>query len=121
MEIKKLIAEHERLHLTPLPTPLEFAPNLTALLGGPRIYIKRDDLTALAFGGNKTRKLEFLLPKAAAEGADTVITLGGLQSNWVRQTVAAARKLGMEAVVVLEGEPPQGAPVVELRVLATQG
>ena len=108
MDIKEIVAEHPRLHLTPLPTPLEFAPNLTALLGGPRIYIKRDDLTALAFGGNKTRKLEFLLPQAAAEGADTVITLGGLQSNWVRQTVAAARKLGMEAVVVLEGEPPKG-------------
>ena len=108
MDIKEIVAKQPRLRLTPLPTPLEFAPNLTALLGGPRIYIKRDDLTALAFGGNKTRKLEFLLPQAAAEGADTVITLGGLQSNWVRQTVAAARKLGMEAVVVLEGEPPQG-------------
>ena len=108
MDIKEIVAKQPRLRLTPLPTPLEFAPNLTALLGGPRIYVKRDDLTALAFGGNKTRKLEFLLPQAAAEGADTVITLGGLQSNWVRQTVAAARKLGMEAVVVLEGEPPQG-------------
>ena len=108
MDIKEIVARQPRLRLTPLPTPLEFAPNLTALLGGPRIYVKRDDLTALAFGGNKTRKLEFLLPQAAAEGADTVITLGGLQSNWVRQTVAAARKLGMEAVVVLEGEPPQG-------------
>lgn len=107
MDIKEIVARHERLRLTPLPTPLEFAPNLTALLGGPNIYIKRDDLTALAFGGNKTRKLEFLLPQAVAEGADTVITLGGLQSNWVRQTVAAARKLGMEAVVVLEGEAPQ--------------
>ena len=108
MDIKEIVARQPRLRLTPLPTPLEFAPNLTALLGGPRIYVKRDDLTALAFGGNKTRKLEFLLPQAAAEGADTVITLGGLQSNWVRQTVAAARKLGMEAVVVLEGEPPEG-------------
>ena len=57
MDIKEIVAKQPRLHLTPLPTPLEFAPNLTALLGGPRIYIKRDDLTALAFGGNKTRKL----------------------------------------------------------------
>ena len=106
MDIKRLIAQYPRLPLTPLPTPLEYAPNLTECLGGPKIYIKRDDLTALAFGGNKTRKLEFLLPPAVAAGADTIITLGGVQSNWVRQTVAAARKLGMDAVAVLEGERP---------------
>lgn len=107
MDIKQMIAGYPRLPLTPLPTPLEFAPNLTEYLGGPRIYIKRDDLTALAFGGNKTRKLEFLMPQAVEQGADTLITLGGVQSNWVRQTVAVARKLGMEAVAVLEGEMPQ--------------
>ena len=106
MDIKRLIAQHPRLPLTPLPTPLEYAPNLTEFLGGPKIYIKRDDLTALAFGGNKTRKLEFLLPPAVVAGADTIITLGGVQSNWVRQTVAAARKLGMDSVAVLEGERP---------------
>ena len=80
MDIKRLIAQYPRLPLTPLPTPLEYAPNLTECLGGPKIYIKRDDLTALAFGGNKTRKLEFLLPPAVAAGADTIITLGGVQS-----------------------------------------
>ena len=57
MDIKKVIAKYPRIHLTPLPTPLEFAPQLTKMLGGPKIYVKRDDLTAIAFGGNKTRKL----------------------------------------------------------------
>lgn len=106
MDIKQVIASFPRLSLTPLPTPLEYAPNLTKYLGGPQIYIKRDDLTSLAFGGNKTRKLEFLLPQAVNEGADTIITLGGVQSNWVRQTIAGAKKLGMNAVAVLEGEMP---------------
>ena len=107
MDIKKVIAKYPRIHLTPLPTPLEFAPQLTKMLGGPKIYVKRDDLTAIAFGGNKTRKLEFLMADAVKQNADTVITLGGVQSNWVRQCVAAARKLGMDSVAVLEGEMPQ--------------
>lgn len=107
MDIKKVIAKYPRIHLTPLPTPLEFAPRLTKMLGGPKIYVKRDDLTAIAFGGNKTRKLEFLMADAVKQNADTVITLGGVQSNWVRQCVAAARKLGMDSVAVLEGEMPQ--------------
>ena len=107
MDIKKVIAKYPRIHLTPLPTPLEFAPQLTKMLGGPKIYVKRDDLTAIAFGGNKTRKLEFLMADAVKQNADTVITLGGVQSNWVRQCVAAARKLGMNSVAVLEGEMPQ--------------
>ena len=98
MDIKKVIAKYPRIHLTPLPTPLEFAPQLTKMLGGPKIYVKRDDLTAIAFGGNKTRKLEFLMADAVKQNADTVITLGGVQSNWVRQCVAAARKLGMDSV-----------------------
>lgn len=107
MDIKEVIAQYPRIPLTPLPTPLEFAPRLTKALGGPQIYVKRDDLTALAFGGNKTRKLEFLMEDAVKQKADTVITLGGVQSNWVRQCVAAARKLGMDSVAVLEGEMPQ--------------
>ena len=75
MDIKKVIAKYPRIHLTPLPTPLEFAPQLTKMLGGPKIYVKRDDLTAIAFGGNKTRKLEFLMADAVKQNADTVITL----------------------------------------------
>ena len=75
MDIKEIVARQPRLRMTPLPTPLEFAPNLTALLGGPRIYVKRDDLTALAFGGNKTRKLEFLLPQAAEQVCAQLQTL----------------------------------------------
>ena len=85
MDIKKVIAKYPRIHLTPLPTPLEFAPQLTKMLGGPKIYVKRDDLTAIAFGGNKTRKLEFLMADAVKQNADTVITLGGVQSNWQRR------------------------------------
>lgn len=107
MNINQVITQYPRIPLTPLPTPLEFAPNLTKALGGPQIYIKRDDLTALAFGGNKTRKLEFLMADAVKHQADTVITMGGVQSNWVRQCACAARKLGMDTVAVLEGEMPQ--------------
>ena len=94
----------ERLKRVPLahtPTPLEPLPRLTEHLGGPTIYIKRDDGTGLAFGGNKTRKLEFLMADALDQGADTVITVGGVQSNHVRQTVAAAAKLGLKAEAVL--------------------
>jgi len=83
-------------------TPLEFMPRLTAALDGPRLYIKRDDCTGLAGGGNKTRKLEFLMAQALAEGADTVITQGATQSNHARQTVAAAARLGMKSIILLE-------------------
>ena len=94
----------ERLNRVPLahtPTPLEPLPRLTEHLGGPAIYVKRDDGTGLALGGNKTRKLEFLMADALDRGADTVITVGGVQSNHVRQTVAAAAKLGLKAEAVL--------------------
>jgi D-cysteine desulfhydrase family pyridoxal phosphate-dependent enzyme len=90
-----------RLKLAALPTPLEEAPRLTAALGGARILIKRDDLTGLAFGGNKTRKLEYLIADAAARGADVVLTVGAAQSNHCRQTAAAARKAGLRAILVL--------------------
>ena len=73
---------------------------------GPRILIKRDDLTGLATGGNKTRKLEFLMGEAHHQQADVVITAGGIQSNHARQTAAAARKLGMDVILVIEGERP---------------
>jgi D-cysteine desulfhydrase family pyridoxal phosphate-dependent enzyme len=97
----KGLAAQPRLRLATLPTPLQFAHNLSAALGGPRIYIKRDDLTGLAMGGNKTRKLEYLLADARQAGASHVITVGGTQSNHVRQTAAAARIAGVEAVLVM--------------------
>jgi len=96
-----------RVKLAHLPTPLEFAPRLTEYLRGPKIWIKRDDLTGLAIGGNKARKLEFLLGQARSQGCDVVITVGAVQSNHARMTAAAARKLGLEAIVVLNGDPPK--------------
>ncbi|MDR2789105.1 MAG: D-cysteine desulfhydrase [Candidatus Accumulibacter sp.] len=91
-----------RVNLTPSVTPLEFLPNLTRHLGGPGLYIKRDDHTGLALGGNKTRKLEFLIGDALAKGATHVVTQGATQSNHVRQTIAAANKFGLESTVLLE-------------------
>lgn len=96
-----------RVTLAHLPTPLEDAPRLTEFLGGPRIWIKRDDLTGLAIGGNKARKLEFLLGEARAQRCDIVITVGAVQSNHARMTAAAARRLGLDVVVVLNGEEPE--------------
>ena len=90
-----------RAALAHLPTPLEPMARLSAELGGPRLLVKRDDCTGLALGGNKTRKLEFLMAEALAAGADCVITAGGVQSNHVRQTAAAAAKLGLAAHLVL--------------------
>ena len=89
-----------------LPTPIELLPRLSDALGGPHLLVKRDDQTGLAFGGNKTRKLEFLVAEAQAEGADTLITAGALQSNHCRQTSAAAAKFGFDCILVLVGEPP---------------
>ena len=100
-----------RERLATLPTPLEFLPRLTKKLGGPRIYIKRDDLTGLAFGGNKTRKLEYLVADAKQKGATHFITEGGVQSNHVRQAAAAARLVGMQAVLVLNS--PDDQPVMQ--------
>ncbi len=97
-----LLSRFPRTRLAHLPTPLEFLPSLSAHLGGPKIYVKRDDCTGLATGGNKTRKLEFVMGAAVAEGADTIITVGALQSNHVRQTAAAACRLGMKCEVFLE-------------------
>jgi len=88
--------------LAHLPTPLEHLPRLSEQLGGPQIYVKRDDCTGLASGGNKTRKLEYSMAAALEEGADTIITVGAVQSNHVRQTAAAACKLGLKCEVLLE-------------------
>src|ERR1700722_14527317 len=83
------------------PTPFERMPRLEREVGGPRLFVKRDDLTGLALGGNKTRQLDYLLVEAIRKKADDIITTTGLQSNWARQTTAAAAKLGMKAVLVL--------------------
>jgi L-cysteate sulfo-lyase len=91
-----------RVRLAHLPTPLEPLERLSADLGGPPLFVKRDDMTGLAFGGNKTRKLEFLLADAKTTDADTVITAGGLQSNHVRQTAAAANRAGLACHLVLQ-------------------
>lgn len=95
-------ARFPRTRLAHLPTPLEPLERLSAELGGPKIWIKRDDATGLALGGNKVRKLEFLIGKALNEGADTLVTMGAVQSNHVRQTAAAAARLGLGCEVVLE-------------------
>lgn len=90
-----------RMRFAALPTPLQYAGRLSEQLGGPSIYLKRDDLTGLALGGNKTRKLEYLVADAAALGATHLITTGAAQSNHARQTAAAARLAGMECHLVL--------------------
>ncbi len=96
-----------RIKLAHLPTPLEEAPRLSEYLGGPRLWIKRDDLTGLAIGGNKARMLEFLLADAQAQGCDVVITVGAVQSNHAGMTAAAAKRLGLDVIVVLGGEEPE--------------
>ena len=89
-----------RARLAVLPTPLQYLPNLTKALGGPKIWIKRDDLTGLAFGGNKARKLEYIMGDALEKGADVIVTGAGFQSNWCTQTVAAAKKVGLDIYLV---------------------
>ena len=96
------LARFPRVRLCHCPTPLEPMPALTRALRGPTLYVKRDDCTGLATGGNKTRKLEFLIGDAIAQGADTVITHGAVQSNHVRQTAAAAAKMGLQCRALLE-------------------
>jgi D-cysteine desulfhydrase family pyridoxal phosphate-dependent enzyme len=94
------------LHFAHLPTPIEELPRLSDDLKGPRILVKRDDQTGLAFGGNKTRKLEFLVAEALEQGARTLISAGALQSNHCRQTAAAAARFGLDCILVLNGEMP---------------
>ena len=88
------------------PTPIHSLPNLSARLGGPTLWVKRDDQTGLATGGNKTRKLEFLVADALQQRADTLITVGAPQSNHARQTAAAAAKAGLKSALVLRGAAP---------------
>lgn len=93
-----------RLPLAITPTPIERLARLSKELDGPEIYMKRDDNTGLALGGNKARKLEYLLADAVAHQADVILTEGGLQSNHARMTAAAACKLGIKSVLVLQGK-----------------
>ena len=97
-----LLSRFPRLRFAHLPTPLEPLKRLSAELGGPNIWVKRDDCTGIAGGGNKLRKLEFLMAEAVAQGADTVITQGAVQSNHARQTAAVAAWLGLDCHVLLE-------------------
>lgn len=100
------LAKFPRRRYTEGQTPLEFLPRFTETMGGPRVYIKRDDLLGLTSGGNKTRKLEFLVADALAQGADTLITCGAVQSNHCRLTLSAAVKEGMKCRLVLEERVP---------------
>ena len=95
------LSRFPRVRLCHAPTPLEPMANLSRKLGGPNLFVKRDDCTGLATGGNKTRKLEFIVGDALANGADTLITEGGRQSNHCRQTAAAAARAGLGCVLVL--------------------
>jgi len=102
------LARFPQLPLVHAPTPIDQVPRLRdALGGGPRLLIKRDDAIAFAFGGNKVRKLALVAARAQAEGADTLITAGGVQSNHARATAAAAARLGMRAILVANGAPPE--------------
>ena len=96
------LARFPRVRFGHLPTPLEHLPNLTRHLNGPEIWIKRDDCTGMSTGGNKTRKLEFLMAEARDQGADIVLTQGATQSNHARQTAAFAARMGMGCHILLE-------------------
>ncbi len=112
-DLRAALAKIPALALAPLPTPIEPLSGLSAILGGgPRLLVKRDDTLGFAFGGNKVRKLAMLGARAVADGCDTLMTAGGLQSNHARVTAATAVRLGMRAVLVVNsdrGEPPPAA------------
>jgi D-cysteine desulfhydrase family pyridoxal phosphate-dependent enzyme len=114
-----------RIKIAHLPTPVEALPRLSAALGGPPLLVKRDDQTGLGMGGNKTRKLEFLLAEAEANGAKTLITAGALQSNHCRQTAAAAARHGFACILVLYSPTSQvssgsGSSTVSANLLLDQ-
>jgi len=106
-DLQKRIDKLPRIKLARLPTPLQEMRRLSKFLGGPKVWVKRDDLTGIAFGGNKERKTEFFMADAVQKGADVVITTGPLQSNHARVTAAAAKKLGLRVVLVLRGKEPR--------------
>jgi len=107
VDVKARIEKLPRIRLANLPTPLEEMPHLSKALGGPRLGIKRDDFAGLVFGGNKVRKLEFEMAEALQKGADCIVAGGVIQSNHACATVAAARKLGLKAVLLLRGARPE--------------
>ncbi|HEV2780898.1 MAG TPA: D-cysteine desulfhydrase family protein [Actinophytocola sp.] len=107
------LSRFARIALGAWPTPLEECPRLSAALGGPRILVKRDDVNGLGVGGNKLRKLEFLLGEAVEGGADTVITFGGVQTNHGRQTAAACARLGLRCELVLTRSVPRSGEAYE--------
>ena len=97
-----MLEKFERIKLGHFPTPIEHLKNISKYLGGPNIFIKRDDCTGLATGGNKTRKLEFLIPDAIKNKAELIVTVGAIQSNHARQTAAACSLKGLKCLVILE-------------------
>ncbi|HSQ53380.1 MAG TPA: D-cysteine desulfhydrase family protein [Acidobacteriota bacterium] len=105
-----LILEHlhkHKLSFAGFPTPLQQMPRLSKVLRGPRLFVKRDDMTDLAYGGNKARKLEFLFADAKNKGADVMISVGAIQSNCACMVASASRRLGMKPVLVLVGKQPE--------------
>lgn len=106
-QIQQKLERLPRVQLAHLPTPLEPLPRLTAALGGPQLLVKRDDLTGLAFGGNKTRQLEFVMAEALRDKPEMFVTGANIQSNWSRQATAAAVKLGIPIVLVLRNTDMQ--------------
>jgi len=103
--LRNRLSNLPQVTLCNLPTPLHEMLKLSEDLGGVRLFIKRDDLTGLAFGGNKARKLDFILADVRAQKADTLVTWAGLQSNWCRQAIAACRVAGIRPVVILFKRP----------------
>jgi len=117
-ELSELLNQLPRFKLAHLPTPLEYLPRFSEELGGPRIWIKRDDCTGLAFGGNKARHTEFLIADALAKGADTIVWGAGIQSNNCRQTAAACAKAGLACHLVLgRGRAAEGPDPVQGNLL----
>ncbi|RLF87872.1 1-aminocyclopropane-1-carboxylate deaminase [Thermococci archaeon] len=102
-KIRTLLAKFSRVELIPWETPIQYLPRISEMLG-VEVYVKRDDLTGLGIGGNKVRKLEFLLGDALAKGADTIITMGAVHSNHAFVTALAAKKLGLDVILVLRGK-----------------
>lgn len=105
--VEALLARFPRVSLGRFPTPLDPLPHFGRLIGHERLYIKRDDLTELALGGNKVRNLEFLIGDALAQGADVILAAGGLQSNYCRLAAAAAAKVGLDCILVHNAERPE--------------
>ena len=105
-----MLEKFKRIKLGHFPTPVEYLKNISKYFDGPNIFIKRDDCTGLATGGNKTRKLEFLMPDAINKKAELVVTVGAVQSNHARQTAAACTLLGLKCLIILEHrliDPPE--------------